>query len=119
MASPLAPTQSRGDGENCLQHRRIVNNAKLVWEGQQECVCLHDGLILLELLDQHIRLRRIGPAKDPSGAINIAEMISVLLLTTEIGTIAVVYERKDAAADGNTRSPGMTGLFQAARKARI
>ena len=90
----------------------VVGDAQLVWDGQQKRVCLRDGLIVLELLDQHIRLRRIGSAKDrPSRAINVAELIALLLSTTEVGTVAVVYERKNAAADGDARSPTMTGLL--------
>ena len=96
---------------------RIVGNAQLARDGQQKRVCLRDGLILLELLNQHIRLRRKGPAKDrPSGSINVAELIAVLLPTTEIGTITVVYQRKDAAANRDTRSPSMTGLFPGCTK---
>src|SRR5580658_4985648 len=96
---------------------RIVSNAKLVWDGQQKRVCFRNRRVLLELLDQHIRLSRIGPAKDRlSGAINVAELIAVLLPTTEIGTIAVVYKRKDAAANRDTRSPSVTGLFPGCTK---
>src|SRR5580698_6229684 len=80
-------------------------------------VCLRDGFIHLELLDQNIRLSRVGPAKDrPSRSINISELIAVLLSTTEIGTITVVYERKDAAADRDTRSPSVTGLLPGCTK---
>jgi hypothetical protein len=99
---------------------RIVSNAKLVWDGQQKRVCLRDGLIVLELLDQHIRLSRIGSAQGrPSEAINVAELIAILLPTTEIGTITVVYKGKDAAADRDTWSPSVTGLFPGCMKARI
>src|SRR5580658_8948769 len=94
----------------------VVGNAQLVRDCQQKRVCLRDGLIVLELLDQHIRLRRIGPAKDrPSGAINVAELIALLLSTTEVGTVVVVYERKNAAADGDARSPTPPGPHPRAR----
>ena len=67
----------------------------MVRDGEQKRVCLRVGFIPLELLDQHIRLSRIGPAKDrPSGSINIAKLIAVLLPT--IGTIAYLQFLEDS-----------------------
>jgi hypothetical protein len=89
----------------------------LVRDCEQERVCLRNRFVLLELLDQHIRLGCIGPAKDcPCGPINVAKLIPVITTLAKIGTIAVVYEREDAAADGNARSPGVTGVLPGCTK---
>ena len=42
---------------------RIVSNAQLVRDGQQQRVGLGDGLVLLELFDQGIRLGGVAAAE--------------------------------------------------------
>ena len=46
---------------------RVVGNAQLVGDGQQQRVGLGDGFVLLELLDQDIRLGRVTTAEDRPG----------------------------------------------------
>ena len=96
---------------------RVVGNAQLVRDSQQKRVCLRDGLIPLELLDQHIGLSCIGPAKDrPPRPINVAELIPILISVSEVGTIAIVNERKDAPTYRDARSPSVAGLFPGCTK---
>jgi hypothetical protein len=51
-------------GQNSLDHMRIVGNAQLVRDGQQQRVGLGDGLVRLELFDQGIRLGGVAAAED-------------------------------------------------------
>ena len=51
-------------GQNRFDHMRIVGNAQLVGDGQQQRVGLGDGLVLPELLDQGIRLGGVAAAED-------------------------------------------------------
>jgi hypothetical protein len=51
-------------GQNCFDHMRIVGNAQLVRDGQQQRVGLGDGLVLPELFDQGIRLGGVAAAED-------------------------------------------------------
>ena len=51
-------------GQKCFDHMRIVGNAQLVRDGPQQRVGLGDGLVLLELFDQGIRLGGVAAAED-------------------------------------------------------
>src|SRR5690606_17587117 len=62
-------------GSDILQDRlddmRIVVDAELIGDGEQQCVGFCDGFVRLKLLDQLIRLVRIAAAED--GALIAAE----------------------------------------------
>ena len=49
----------------------VVVDAELIGHGQQQRVGLGDGLVLLQLLDQHVRLGGVAAAED--GACVVAE----------------------------------------------
>ena len=62
------------------------------------------SLVRLELLDQHVRLGRVGAAEDGAGLlVQIADLVLLLTLVAEIHPVAVVDQREDAAADRYTR----------------
>ena len=54
-------------GQNRFDHMRVVGNAQLVGDGQQQRVGLGDSFVLPELLDQDIRLGGIAAAEDRPG----------------------------------------------------
>src|ERR1017187_9387750 len=66
------PAQARRDMlQNCLDDVGVVVDAELVGHGQEQRVGLGDGLILLQLIDQHVRLGGVAAAED--GAVGAAE----------------------------------------------
>src|SRR5215470_3240192 len=100
-----APSHRRGDMlQNGLDHMRVVVNAQLVGDGEKQRIGLGDRFIRLELLDQHIRLGRIASAEDrPRSLVDESGLILTLALMSEIGAIAIVDQREDAAADRDAR----------------
>src|SRR6476661_1325621 len=63
--APSAPAKRRGDvSQDRLNDMRIVRDAKLIRDCQEQRVSLRDGLIRLELLDQGFRLGGIAAAED-------------------------------------------------------
>jgi hypothetical protein len=88
----------------------VVVDAELIRDGQEQCVSRCDGLVFRELLDEDVRLGSVAAAKNSSGVVT-EEADSVLLLVPapEIGTVAVVHEGKDDAADRHPRLARMTG----------
>src|SRR5664280_3337787 len=80
----------------------IVGNAELVGDGQQQRVGLSDGLVLPELLDQNARLGSITAPENRFGPwVNKADLVIIFSTTPEIGTIAIVHDGDNAAADGH------------------
>src|SRR3954447_13548036 len=60
-----APTERGGDvRQDRLDHVRIVGDAQLIGDREQQRIGLGDGLILLELLDQNVWLGGVAPAED-------------------------------------------------------
>src|SRR6185437_2419738 len=63
------------------------------------------GFIGLELFDQRVRLGGVAAAEDRARPrIDEADLVLVLAALSEIGAVAIVDQRKDAAAD---RDPGL------------
>ena len=62
--SSAPPQGGRDVGQDRFDHMRVVGNAQLVGDGQQQRVGFSDGFVLPELLDQHIRLGRVAAAED-------------------------------------------------------
>ena len=54
-------------GQNRFDHMRVVGNAQLVGDGQQQRVGLGDSFVFPELLDEYIRLGGIAAAEDRAG----------------------------------------------------
>ena len=87
-------------GQNRFDHMGIVGHAQLVGDGQQQRIGLGDRLVLLQLFDEDVRLR--GTASSEDGAclfVDITDLIDFLAAAGEIGAIAIVDEREDAATD--------------------
>ena len=80
QAASSAPAQGGSDvGQNRLDDMRVVGDAQLVGDGQQQRVGLGDGLVLLELLDQDIRLGGIAAAEDRPGLlVDEADLVLIL-----------------------------------------
>ena len=86
-------------------------DAELVGHGEQQRVGLGDRLVLLQLLDQHVRRGGIAAAEHGElFGFDIAEMI-LAVAAAEIGAVAIVDQREDAAADRHARLARMAGFF--------
>jgi hypothetical protein len=84
----------------------------LVWDGQQERVSLGDRFVLPQLLDQDIGLSCVGTTEDRRcGPADEADLVLILTSSSEIGTVTVVNQREDAAADGNPGSASVAGFL--------
>src|SRR3569833_2793040 len=96
-----APTERRGDvRQDRLDHVRIVGAAQLIGDREQQRIGLGDGLILLELLDQNLRLGGVAAAEDRARVgVDEADLVLTPALVTEIGAVALIDQREDAAAD--------------------
>ena len=88
----------------------VIVDTKLIRDGQEQCVSLCDSFVFRELLDENVRLGGVAAAKNGSCAVaEEADSVVVLVPASEIGTVAVVHECKDAAADRYPRLTRMTG----------
>src|ERR1700722_14711699 len=91
---------------------RIVGNAQLVRDGPQQRVGLGDGFVLLELLDQGIRLGGVAATEDRARVrVDESDLVVTVTPPPEISAVAIVDQRKDAAADRDARLALMAGLF--------
>src|SRR6202035_1959874 len=89
-----------------------VGNAQLVRDGQQQRVGLGDGLVLLELFDQGIRLGGVATAEDRARVrVDESDLVAAVARAPEISAVAIVDQRKDAAADRDARLALMAGLL--------
>src|ERR1700722_11681921 len=97
----LAPPKSGCDvGQNGFDHMSVVLDAELIGNGQEQGVGLGDGFIRLEFLDQCIRLGRVAAAKNRSRAlVDEPDLVVLRAPASEIGTVAIVDQREDTAAD--------------------
>src|SRR6202171_5331263 len=69
-AASSAPPQGGSDvGQNRFDHMRVVGNAQLVGDGQQQRVGLGDSFVFPELLDEYVRLGRIAAAEDRASSL--------------------------------------------------
>jgi hypothetical protein len=67
--------------------------------GQQQCVGLVDGLVLLELFDQGIWLGGVAAAEDRSRVrVDESDLVVTVARAPEISAVAIVDQREDAAA---------------------
>src|ERR1700744_1914669 len=96
-----APPQGRSDeGQNPLDYMRVVGNAQLGGDGQQQRVGLGDGFVFPELLDEHVRLGGVAAAEDrPGPLVDESDLVTLFAPAPEISAITIVHQREDAAAD--------------------
>src|SRR5271169_2772760 len=106
-----APAETRGDiFEDRLDDVDVVVDTKLIRDSQEQRVSLSDRFVSGELFNEDIGLGGVAAAKNgPRVVAKQADRIVVLTFSSEITTIAVVDERKNAAAHRHTRLARMTG----------
>ena len=111
--STSAPTEGGRDvRENRLDNMCIVGDAQLIRDRQQQRVGLGDGLVPPELLNEDVRLSGIATTEDCSRLlVDKADLVLFLAPASEVGAIAIVHQREDAAADRDTRFGRMAGLL--------
>ena len=93
LAVRLAPAKPWSDGrEDRLQDMYVIAYAQLIRNGEQDCVRFSDCLILLELFDQKVWLCGIASPEDGSrGGVKKANLICLLSLAPEVGSIEIVH----------------------------
>src|SRR4051812_12281444 len=90
----------------------VVGDAQLVGDGQEQGVRFGNGFIRPELLDQRIRLGCVAAAEDrPGPLVDESDLVLPVTLVSEIGAVAVVDQREDAAADRDPRLARMAGFL--------
>src|SRR4029077_16512239 len=99
QAASLAPPQGGSDlGQNRFDHMRVVGNAQLVGNGQQQRIGLGDGFVFPKLLDQQLRLGGITAAEDRACVrVDESDLVVTVARAPEISAVAIVDQREDAA----------------------
>jgi len=98
--------------EDRLDDVGVVVDPELVGHGQQQRVGFRDAFVLLELLDEDVRLGGVAAAEDGAlAAAEKADLVALLAAAPEIHPVAIVGEREDAAADRHPRRTRVPGLF--------
>ena len=78
---------------------RVVGDAQLIGDGQEQRVGLGDGFVVGQLLDEGVGLVGVAAAEDgPLLWLDVAEVVLVLA-AAEVCAITVVDDGKDTAAD--------------------
>src|SRR5260370_12089261 len=100
-SASLAPPQGGSDvGQNRFDHMRVVGNAQLVGDGQQQRVGLGDSFVFPELLDEYMRLGGIAAAKDrPSPLVDESDLVINFAPAPKIRALTIVHQYGDASAD--------------------
>src|SRR4029077_17620311 len=113
QAASLAPPQRGSDvGQNRFDHMRVVGNAQLVGDGQQQRVGLGDSFVFPELLDEEMRLGGIAAAEDrPSPLVDESDLVINFAPAPKIGAVTIVQQCEDAAADRDPRLASMACLL--------
>src|SRR5262249_36236109 len=95
LTRPSAPAEARRDmGQDGLEDVGVVVDAELVRHCEQQRVRLGNGLVLLQLLDQDVRLRGIAAAEYGKPLrFDVAEVVRTLA-APEIGAVALVDQRE-------------------------
>ena len=103
-------------GQDSFDHMRVVGNAQLIGNGQEQRVGFGNGFVFPELLDEYIRLGGIAASEDrPSPLVDESDLVIMVAPAPEIAAIAIIHQREDAAADRDPRLASVASCFQAAR----
>src|SRR5262245_33555053 len=98
--------------EDRLDDVGVVVDTELIGNSQEQRVGLRDGFVLRELLDKGVRLGGIAAAENRSRVVaEETDLVLALAAAPKIGTVAVINERKDAAADRHPRLACVPCLF--------
>src|SRR5580698_2795765 len=95
---------------------RVVRNPELIWDGQQQRVGFRDGLVFPELFDENLGLGRVAaPENRPRIFVEEADFV-FLRASPKIAAIAVIKQRENTSADGNSRSALVTSFLPGVAK---
>src|SRR6185503_12864649 len=108
-----APAQLGSDIlENALEHVGVVVHAELIGDREEQRIRCHDRLVTGELFDERVGLTRVRAAEDGTRVgVDVADLILVVGVATEIRAVAVIDDREDAAAHGHARLTPVSGLL--------
>src|SRR5690606_37386283 len=97
--SGSAPAECRGNVfQDRLDDMSAIVHAELVGDGEEQRVGFGNGFVLTQLFNENLGLGGIGATEDGARAgLDIAELIAAAV-AAEIHAIAVIDQRKDAAA---------------------
>ncbi len=99
-------------GEDAVDDVGVVVDAELAGHGEQQRVGGCDRLVLLELLDQHIRLGSVRAAEDRLGLrVDEPDLVGALVPEAEVRPVPVVDEGEDAPAYRYPRLPLVASLL--------
>src|SRR4029453_16149198 len=85
-----APTKLwREVAQPTLDHVRVVVNAKLIRNFEQECVRRRDCLVLCEFLHELIRFPGVGLAESSRAAVQVTDLVLAISRVTEEGELEV------------------------------
>ena len=90
----------------------VVIHPQLIRNGQEQGVGGGDGFVRGKLLDEYGGLGGVRAAEDRAGVrVDVANLVLVASVASEVGPVAVVDQREDAAADRDARLPLVPGLL--------
>ncbi|VXC66934.1 hypothetical protein SPHINGO8AM_180043 [Sphingomonas sp. 8AM] len=92
--------------EDVFQHVRVVIDAELVGDGQQQRIGLGYALVGAELLDQPLGLGGVGAAEHRAHIVDHTDLVAAAV-APEIGAVAVVGQREDRARYRDARGAGV------------
>ena len=107
-----APAQRRRDVlQDRLDDMGVVVDAELVGHGEQQRVGLGDGLVLLAAARPARPARRRSCGRRSARVLSLdeADLVLALVAAAEIGAVAIVDQREDAAADRDARLARVAG----------
>src|SRR6185503_14287554 len=111
--SRSAPAEFRSDVlEDAFDHVGVVVHTQLVRDREEQRIGYLDSLVAREFFDQHVGFRGVRAAEDgPRVCVDVADLVLVAGVTTEVRPVAVVNEREDAAADRHARLTLVSGVL--------
>src|SRR5260370_11730206 len=81
------------------------------------CVGRIDVLVYYMLIDENVWLCSVAPAENrPCVFVKEPDLVIFLTTSSEIGTVTVIDQRKNTAANGNARSARVTGFLPGCAK---
>src|SRR5258707_7850800 len=113
QSSESAPAEFRSDVlEDAFEHVGVVVHTQLVRDREQQRIGCLDSLIAREFFCQRVRFCGVRAAEDgPRVRVDVADLVLVAGVATEVRAVAVVDEREDAAADRHAWLTPVSGLL--------
>src|SRR5436190_537312 len=108
-----APAEFRSDVlEDAFEHVGVVIHTQLVRDREEQRIGRLDGLVAREFSDQHVGFGGVRTAEDgPRVRVDVADLVLVAGVATEVRPVAVVDEREDAAADRHAWLTPVSGVL--------